>query len=72
MLCNTLQAMGAATEALIVNMSRQGLIYIPVLFVMEYAIGVTGLVWAQPVADVLSTTLVAVLCFRKIGKLMRA
>lgn len=72
MLCNTLQAMGAATEALIVNMSRQGLIYIPVLFVMEYAIGVTGLVWAQPVADVLSTALVAVLCFRKIGRLMRA
>ena len=56
-----LQAMGAATPALIINLSRQGLIYIPALFLMNAAIGVTGLVWAQPVADLMSTALVAVL-----------
>lgn len=60
-LSNALQAMGAATQAFIVNVSRQGLIYIPALFLMEAAVGVTGLVWAQPVADLLSTVLVAVL-----------
>ena len=60
-LCNALQAMGAATEALVVNLSRQGIIYIPAVFIMRTLLGITGLVWAQPVADVLSLALVAVL-----------
>ena len=63
-LANALQAMGAATEALIINLSRQGLIYIPALFILEAILGVHGLVWAQPVADLLSTALVAVLYLR--------
>ena len=53
--------MGAATAALIVNLSRQGIIYIPAVFIMQTLLGITGLVWAQPVADVLSLALVAVL-----------
>ena len=61
MLCNALQAMGAATAALVVNLSRQGIIYIPAVFIMQSLLGITGLVWAQPVADVLSLALVAVL-----------
>lgn len=60
-LCNTLQAMGAATAALIVNLSRQGIIYIPAVFVMQIFLGINGLAWAQPVADLLSTLLVIVL-----------
>lgn len=60
-LCNALQAMGAATQALVTNLSRQGLIYIPALFLLQAALGVIGLVWAQPAADLLSTFLVAVL-----------
>ncbi len=63
-LSNALQAMGAATQALIINLSRQGIIYIPALFLLEAALGITGLVWAQPVADVLSTALVVFLYFR--------
>ena len=34
-LSNALQAMGAATQALIINLSRQGIIYIPALFLLE-------------------------------------
>ena len=60
-LCNTLQAMGAATPALIVNLSRQGIIYIPAVFIMQVFFGITGLAWAQPIADLLSLLLVAVL-----------
>ncbi|MGN0975844.1 MAG: MATE family efflux transporter, partial [Gemmiger sp.] len=63
-LSNALQAMGAATAALIVNLSRQGLIYIPALFVLRVMFGADGLAWAQPVADILSTALVAVLYVR--------
>lgn len=51
---NALQAMGAAIPSLIINISRQGLIYIPVLFLLNAVLGVTGLVWAQPVVDVIS------------------
>lgn len=53
-LTNALQAMGAAVSSLIINLSRQGIIYIPALFILKAILGVTGLVWAQPVADLLS------------------
>ena len=58
---NALQAMGAPVQALVTNLSRQGLIYIPALFLLQAAFGVTGLAWAQPVADLLSTALVLAL-----------
>lgn len=58
---NALQAMGAALSSLIINLSRQGLIYIPALFILKAALGVNGLVWAQPVADFLSIGLAALL-----------
>ena len=56
-LVNTLQAMGAATPSLIANLSRQGLLFIPLLFIMEAEFGMNGLIWAQPVVDVLSLLL---------------
>lgn len=71
-LSNALQAMGAATPALIIYLSRQGIIYIPALFIMRAAVGVTGLVWAQPVVDLLSTALVAVLYFKTVKKMQKS
>jgi len=69
-LINTLQAMGAATPALIINLSRQGIIFIPALFILQAAIGITGLVWAQPVADILSIVLALFLYVRVSRKMM--
>lgn len=66
-LLNALQSMGASTASLIVNLSRQGLIYIPALFVLQAALGMTGLLWAQPVADVLSLVL-AIFLYRRVSK----
>lgn len=63
-LANALQAMGAAREALVINLSRQGLIYIPAVFLLQALFGVFGLAWAQPVADLISTLFVAVLYFK--------
>ena len=65
-LCNALQAMGASVSAFITNISRQGLIYIPALFILQHFLGIRGLVWAQPTADILSVILVAVLCRRSV------
>ena len=67
---NALQAMGAATAALIVNLSRQGILYIPALFILKSIMGITGLVWAQPVADVLTTLLVIGLYVRTLHRLV--
>lgn len=69
-LVNALQAMGAATPALLISMSRQGIIFIPALFILQAIVGMTGLVWAQPVADVLSILIAAIL-FRKTMKKMQ-
>ena len=70
-LTNALQAMGAATASLIINLSRQGIIFIPALFILKAILGLTGLVWAQPVADILSIFLAAILYINTFKKLSR-
>ncbi len=65
---NTLQAVGAATPALLASVFRQGVIFIPAVFIMKAVIGVDGLIWAQPIADVLSLAVVIVMLRLKIGK----
>lgn len=70
-LCSSLQAVGAAVPALIVNLSRQGFIYIPALFILQSVFGYSGLIWAQPAADVLSTILVIVLYFHTAKKVLK-
>ena len=69
-LVNALQACRAATESLIVNISRQGLVYLHAMFLLGAAFHEQGLIWAQPVADVLSLLLAAALYMRKSRKMM--
>lgn len=66
---NALQAIGAATESLVVNLSRQGIIYIPAIFILQAKLGVTGLIWAQPVADILSLLLAVFLYIKILRKI---
>ena len=68
-LVNGIQAMGAATASLVISLSRQGLIYIPALFILKAALGLTGLAWAQPVADLFSTILAVALYMKTYRKL---
>ena len=68
-LIGALQAMGAATASLIINLSRQGLSYIPILYIMDHFLGASGLAIAQPVVDILSLLLATMLfsiAYRKI------
>ena len=69
-LANALQAAGAATPALIVNLSRQGIIYIPALFLLKTMLGENGLVWAQPAADLLSMVIVVILYSLTVRKMI--
>ena len=52
-----LQATGQALKAMIVNLSRQCLILIPVMLLMHYFFKLDGFLLAQPVADLATTAL---------------
>lgn len=54
-----LQATGQAAKAMVVNLSRQCLILIPVITLMNFLFKLDGFLLAQPVSDV-ATTLLAV------------
>lgn len=59
---NAIQSMGAALPALILNISRQGLVYIPVLFIFRYVFDDPRmLAAAQPVTDYAAVTLAIIL-----------
>lgn len=45
------QGMGKGVQSLILSVGRQGLIYIPLLFILNSAVGLEGIIWAQPTAD---------------------
>ena len=56
MICNfqmsyTFQAMGKGTQSLILSSCRQGIINIPLLFLMNACFGLYGLPWTQFLAD---------------------
>jgi Na+-driven multidrug efflux pump len=53
----SLQAMGKALPALIVSLSRQGIMYIPAILILNSLFEFNGLVFAMPIADLLTTIL---------------
>lgn len=65
-----LQACGAATDSLIASVSRQGLVFIPAMFLLGATFHETGLVWAQPVADVISVALAWILYTRRFKRMV--
>lgn len=69
---NALQAMGAAVPSLILSMSRQGIIYLPILLIMRYVTNsVDWVVSAQPITDYFAVALSATLfpiCLKKFKK----
>lgn len=45
------QGMGKGAQSLILSVGRQGLIYFPLLFILNKTVGLNGIIWAQPTAD---------------------
>lgn len=61
-LMNTLQGMGAAIPSLVLSVSRQGIIYLPVLFIIFNVFDEAQmLAMSQPITDYLSVTLALIL-----------
>ena len=61
--------MGAATPALLSTVIRQAVIFVPAVLIMKALIGVDGLIWAQPITDVLSLIIVLLMLRSKIRKI---
>ena len=62
------QAMGKAIPSLILSLSRQGLVFLPVLVIANHLVGLNGLIYAQPLADIASlfmAVLMYLIIFRK-------
>jgi len=64
----TVQSMGKAKASLLISVSRQGLFYMPLLLVFNRMFGLHGLVFAQPVADLLALILTALVLRAIISK----
>jgi putative MATE family efflux protein len=62
------QAIGKALPALLLTLSRQGLIFIPLLFLFSNYYGVEGVWLAFPVADVIATVVTAYFLNKAIRK----
>ncbi|WP_249028823.1 MATE family efflux transporter [Tannockella kyphosi] len=70
-LTNALGAMGAEKSSLVANACRQGIIFLPLILIMNYTMGIDGLLWAQPISDVLTLILTIILCMN-IYKILRS
>ena len=63
----TFQAMGKGMKSLILTACRQGLINIPMLFLMNHLLGLYGVIWTQLVADGI-TVVISVSLYRSFIK----
>lgn len=59
---NTIQGMGKAVPSLILTICRQGLIFIPLIIILNKVVGLNGVIYAQSVADYCSIVISLVIC----------
>lgn len=63
----TFQALGKGLPALILAISRQGLFFIPAIFILNHFFGFSGFIYAHPTASIL-TFITAITLFIKVRK----
>lgn len=61
----TFQALGKGLPTLILALSRQGLFFIPIIFILNHLFGFSGFIYAQPIANIL-TFVLAITLFQRI------
>lgn len=68
-------AMGKAKEGCILGACRQGICFVPVILLLPSLFGINGIIYAQPIADVLSaavTVIMAVQLHRELSRTVQA
>lgn len=66
----TFQAMGMGKQSLILSSLRQGLVNIPLLFIMNKLFGLYGIVWTQLISDVITGVISYIVYRKSLSKLM--
>lgn len=69
---NLMQVANRGKTALFLSICRQGFTFIPAIFILDSMFGFHGLIWAQPVSDMISVVLAVILCgtfFKSLGPL---
>ncbi len=72
---NTIQGMGKALPSLILTICRQGLVFIPLVFLLNRLFGLDGVIYAQAAADVISIILSVMICltiFKSLDRQIKA
>ena len=67
----TFQAMGMGKQSLILSSLRQGLVNIPLLFLMNSIYPLYGIVWTQLVSDIITGVISYIVYKRSLDKLMK-
>lgn len=67
----TFQAMGMGKESLLLSSLRQGLVNIPLLFLMNSLFAVDGIVWTQLISDTITTAISFAIYFSAYKKLLK-
>lgn len=60
----SIQAMGKGFAGLILSVSRQGILYIPLLYILNAVAGFNGFIYAQPITDIIMATFAMLMVFR--------
>jgi len=63
----TFQAMGLGKESLLLSSLRQGIINIPLMFIMNGVFGLYGLIWTQLISDII-TIIISYIVYEKTYK----
>ena len=66
---NTIQAMVKAIAALILNLLRQGVFLIPVLYALNHIFGLDGVIYATPFADYAAVIVSYTICIIHMRKM---
>lgn len=60
-----LQSIGKSLQSTVLSLSRDVIFFVPGLIVLSARFGVTGMLWAAPIADILAFTLTIILLVRE-------
>jgi len=66
--CNYFQAVGKPVQSTILSLSRQVLIFIPLLLILPKFMGIDGAWITAPIADVLAVTITSVFLFYELRR----
>ena len=67
----TFQAMGMGKQSLVLSSLRQGVVNIPLLFIMNAAFGLYGIVWTQLISDIITGVISYIVYRNSLKKLMK-